>query len=207
MGMSVAMVLDAVPAADDVSDDIRICRGTPANTEEAGFRAVSIEQIEHAWCDIRIRAIVEGECDEAILPAGSGQRHQIGAEQPIAWPHDESAQKEVVAQHRGEQPRPPLRTGEQGKYDEYMHQDRKTNDACWCPLSRLGMPGSRARFRQVRRPTHSILLISQIAKLNCICEPIQGSGDSFLDRAQTAGPPLAPRWRQPRAPGWSEAIG
>ena len=123
MGMSVAMVLDAVPAADDVADDIRICRGAPTNTEEAGFRAVSIEQIEHAWRDTRIRAIVEGECDEAILPAGSGQRHQIGAEQPIAWPHDESTKKEVVAQHGGEQPRPPLRAGEQGKHDEYVHQD------------------------------------------------------------------------------------
>ena len=118
-----AMVLDAVPAADDVSDDIRICRGTLTDTEEAGSRAVSIEQIEHAWCDIRIRAVVEGESDEAILPAGSGQPHQIGAEQPIAWPHDESTKKEVVAQHGGEQPRPPLRAGEQGKHDEYVHQD------------------------------------------------------------------------------------
>src|SRR5690349_19435634 len=51
--MPVAMVLHAVPAADDIAHDLWVGSGTPADAEEAGLGSVPVQQIQHLRRHVR----------------------------------------------------------------------------------------------------------------------------------------------------------
>jgi hypothetical protein len=60
--MATGVVLDAVAAPHDIAHDVGIGGDFFADAEEAGLGAMLVKQVEHLWCYLRIRPVIESEC-------------------------------------------------------------------------------------------------------------------------------------------------
>ena len=82
--MPVGVVLDAVPAARDLSHDLGVRARFLADAEKARLCLVLVEQREHARRQLGVRAVVEGETHLPPASASGVEPAQVRPEEPAA---------------------------------------------------------------------------------------------------------------------------
>jgi hypothetical protein len=83
-----------------------------------------VEQVEHAWGDLRLRAVVNGQGDFSALRGSFREALEVGAEQGTARQQAGDGQYEVVKAQRAESPRPLSRHRQQSERCRAVHGER-----------------------------------------------------------------------------------